>query len=156
MAKSEEYIKLKSEEKLELSAWKHTNNGIKSIASQRNSAHSSRKRYEEKGNTPNNRKKTRPLKNVLRKELNVMKENEKEQNLTAEVAALLNTKTNKVSNNNENMSIAWQVMAIVARSKNDDCLGCCNEYSHLNPQISRLTQLISSVGNDTTHNHPPG
>ena len=93
---------------MELSAWQRTNEGMKSIASQRNAAQSSRKRYQEKSYTPNNIKKTRVLRKVtkqsaeieaLRKELNVvMKEKGKDQNLTAQVAALLNTsKINKVS-----------------------------------------------------------
>ena len=66
---------------------------MKSIASERNAAQGSRKRHQEKGNTSDNRKKTMALKKfikqsaeemaTLRKELYVMKEKNKEQNLTA-------------------------------------------------------------------------
>ena len=100
---------------------------MKSFACQRNAAQGSKRRNQEKKILI--REKSRALKiftkqsveiEALRNELNVMKEKDKEQNLTAEVAALLNTsKTNKSSSNNENMSVARQVMAIVERGKRD-------------------------------------
>ena len=80
-----------------------------------------------------------------------MKEKDKEQKMTAEVAALLNTsKTNKVSNN-KNISVARQVMAIIARKKKDEWLGCRNELIHPNSQVFRLAPLISSVRNNIMH-----
>ena len=39
-------------------------------------------------------------------------------------------------------------MVIVMRNKKDKKLGCYNQHSHPSPQISGLTPLISSVGND--------
>ena len=57
---------------------------------------------------------------ALRKELNSIREKDKEKDITAEVAALLNTSKNSKSPNNENLSVARQVMAIVARKKKDE------------------------------------
>ena len=57
---------------------------------------------------------------ALKKELNTMREKDKEKDITAEVAALLNTSKNFKSPNNENLSVARQVMAIVARKKKDE------------------------------------
>ena len=48
-----------------------------------------------------------------------MRENDKEKDITAEVAALLNTSKSPKSPNNENLSVVRQVMAIVARKKKD-------------------------------------
>ena len=50
-----------------------------------------------------------------------MKEKDKEQDLTAKVAALLNSsKTNKGPNSSKNISVACQAMAIVARKKKEE------------------------------------
>ena len=49
-----------------------------------------------------------------------MKEKGKENDIAAEVAALLNTPKNNKAPNNETMSVARQVMAIVARKKKDE------------------------------------
>ena len=49
-----------------------------------------------------------------------MKEKDKEDDIAAEVAALLNTPKNKKAPNNETMSAVRQVMAIVVRKKKDE------------------------------------
>ena len=49
-----------------------------------------------------------------------MKEKGKEDDMAAEVAALLNTPKNNKAPNNETMSVVRQVMAIVARQKKDE------------------------------------
>ena len=50
-----------------------------------------------------------------------MKEKDKEQDLNAEIVALLNaSKTNKGPNGSKNISVARQVMAIIARKKKEE------------------------------------
>ena len=49
-----------------------------------------------------------------------MKEKDQEDVIAAEVAALLSTSKNAQTPNNESMSVARQVMAIVARKKKDE------------------------------------
>ena len=110
-----------------MSAWQRTEDGKKSIASQKNAAQGPRKRNQGRNSAPNDRKRFRTQKRFnklsaaiasLTKERMDMKEKDKEQDLTAEVATLLNaSKTNKGPNSSENISVARQVMAIVARKK---------------------------------------
>ena len=49
-----------------------------------------------------------------------MKEKDKEDDIAAEVDALLNTPKNNKALNNETMSVTRQVMAMVARKKKDE------------------------------------
>ena len=70
--KPEEYAKLKPEEKLERGAWQRTNEGMKSMASQRNTSQGSRKRYQENNNTPNNRKKARALRKLTKQSAEIV------------------------------------------------------------------------------------
>ena len=57
---------------------------------------------------------------ALKKELITMREKDKENDITTEVASLLNTSKNIKNPNNENMSVARQVMAIFSRRKKDE------------------------------------
>ena len=57
---------------------------------------------------------------ALRRELSRMKEKGKEDDIAAEVDALLNTPKNNKALNNETMSVTRQVMAMVARKKKDE------------------------------------
>ena len=126
--KADEYAKLKPSEKKELSAWQQTDEGRKHIATERKAYHDSKKRLQDRDGAKSNKKNRFNSSAVkqsaeiaaLKKELSTMKEKGKEDAMAAEVAALLNTpKTNKAPNN-ETMSVARQVMAIVARNKNDE------------------------------------
>ena len=115
---------------MELSAWQRTEDGKKSIAGRKNAAQCPRKRNQGRHSASNNRKKFRTQKRfkkqsadkaALNKELMDMKEKDKEQDLTAEVAALLNASiTSKGPNSSENISVARQVMAIVAKKKKEE------------------------------------
>ena len=128
--KSDEYSKLTPAEKMELNAWQRTAEGRKIVANDMKALHAAKKRLQEKGDTPRNRKRSKAFKTMskqsaeiaaLKKELNIMREKDKEKDITAEVAALLNTSKNSTkSPNNENLSVARQVMAIVARKKKDE------------------------------------
>ena len=90
--------------------------------------HMSKKRIVERDDVQSN-KKTRANITVakqsveiatLRRELSIMKEKGKEDDITAEVANLLNTPKNNKAPNKEIMSVARQVMTIVARKMKDE------------------------------------
>ena len=67
-----------------------------------------------------------------------MKEKGKEDDMEAEVAALLNTSSNNKALNNETMSVARQVMAIVARKKKDEWLEIQKPNILFQPHVARL------------------
>ena len=117
---------LKLAEKVKLNVWQRTNEGRKIVVNYRRAFYASKKRLQEKDDAPINKKKSKALKTMakqqaeiaaLKKELNTIREKDKENDITAEVAALLNTSKNVEVPNNEDMSVAQQVKAIVARTK---------------------------------------
>ena len=76
-----------------------------------------------------------------------MKEKDKEDDIAAEVAALLNTPKNKKAPNNETMSAVRQVMAIVVRKKKDEWLGIQKSDIPIQPQVAWLAPIESSIRN---------
>ena len=98
------------------------------IATERKAFHISKKRLQDRDGARSNKKNRFNSSAVkqsaeiaaLKKELSTMKEKGKEDAMAAEVAALLNTPKNNRAPNNETMSVARQVMAIVARNKKDE------------------------------------
>ena len=100
----------------------------KYVATKKKAFHISKKRLGERDDAKSN-KKIRANKTVAkhsaeiaarRREFSIMKEKGKEDDIAAEVAALLNTPKNNKAPNNETISVAQQAMAIVARKKDDE------------------------------------
>ena len=118
--KADEYTKLKPAKKIELNAWQQTDEGKKSVASEKKAFHMPKKKSRERDDSQSSKKiesnktATKYPGNIaaFKQELSEMKEKSKVDDFAAKVEALLNISKNFKVLNNESMSIARQVMAI--------------------------------------------
>ena len=125
--KADEYAKLSAQEKIELNAWQKSDSGKKAISAARKEFYSSKRKNKENGDNSTT-KKSKTAKKAekqtakiagLEKELKDFKAKDHEETTAAEIAAILKSSSSSKtkSPSDESMSLARQVMAIVARKK---------------------------------------
>ena len=70
--KSDEYSKLKPVEKMELNAWQRTAEGSKIVANDMKTFHAAKKRLQEKGDAPRNRKKSKAFRTMSKQSAEII------------------------------------------------------------------------------------
>ena len=120
--KASEYSKLKDEQKKELQAWQKSSEGKKAIAESRKAYFDNKKRNNSDDNSPRPTKSQRRAEKnrakiaSLESELKQLQDEKEEKSKENEIASLLTTSNNN-QQSDKSMSVARQVMAIVARKR---------------------------------------